>query len=114
MKKMIGKVPRPKGLRSYIRIDEVTKRTSPVGTILYTYATDDKSISLDAISKPAESPESGELDISEANHKISSQNDSRQGTNVFLIEDYAELLVRKLRPLKCYSNKLEYYSSSDL
>jgi hypothetical protein len=114
MKKIIGKISKLKGRGSYISIDELTKITKPNYITMSTYNTDDNSISLDAIAKPTESPESRELNINETNHKISSQKDSRQGANVFLIENYAELLIRKLRPLNRYSNKLDYSFSSDL
>jgi hypothetical protein len=82
--------------------------------MLSTYVTDDKSNSLDASDKPERTIESGELNINGEEHKISNQNDSRQSANVFLIENYAELLIQKLRPLNSNSTRLDYYSSNDL
>ena len=52
-----------------------------------------KTISLDATDDTVKSSELDESNINETNRKLSSHKDSRQGSNVFLIENYAELHI---------------------
>lgn len=65
MKKIIGRISKLKGRRSYINSSKLTKSTNRDCTMLSTYVTDDKSNSLDASDKPERTIESGELNINE-------------------------------------------------
>ena len=47
------------------------------------------------------------------NNEISDQNDSKKDTNIFLIEDYAELLVQKLRPLNSNIDRARYNATGN-
>jgi hypothetical protein len=114
MKKIIGRISKLEGQLSYINSDKLTKNANRDCTMLSTYATDDKLNSLDASDKPERTMESGELNINREKHKISNQKDSRQSANVFLIENYAELLIQKLIPLSSNGTRLDYYSPNDL
>lgn len=114
MKKIIGRISKLKERRSYINSEKLTKSINQDCPIPSTYATDDKSNSLDPSDKPTRTMELGELNIDGVQHKMSSQKDSRQSANVFLIENYAALLIHKLRPLNSNSTRLDYYPSNDL
>ncbi|MDQ2685265.1 MAG: hypothetical protein M3Y25_05415, partial [Thermoproteota archaeon] len=74
----------------------------------------ERSSSLDAKIQTQSPTESVELDINEDDDEIFNQKNSRRGANIYLIENYAELLVQKLRPLNSNNISLGYYASNDL
>ena len=72
------------------------------------------SKSLDDNSNKLESTkESDGFDRQKDNHKRSNQNDKKKDTNIFLIEDYAELLVQKLRPLNSNIDRARYNATGN-
>ena len=114
IKKLLGKISKLKGRRSITKMRELTKRTNQDSTMLNIDTTIEKSNSLDARIQTQGPKESGKLNINEDDYETLNQKDSRQGANVYLIENYAELLVQKLRPLNSNTTSLGYYVSNDL
>ena len=113
MKKKIGRILKLKGRRSYVNNDDPTRGAKQYHTITSAYAIDDKPNILTSGRKPEGTIKSGESNINEEKLEMYNQNDPRQGDNVFLIENYAELLVQKLRPLNNSIRKFDHYSSDD-
>ena len=71
------------------------------------------SKSSDNSNKLEATKESGGFDSHEDNHERSNQNDIKKDTNIFLIEDYAELLVQKLRPLNSNIDRARYNATGN-
>jgi hypothetical protein len=118
MKNIIEKIPRLKGRqrqRSYLKNDVLRKGNSSGFTMLSTYTGDDKPDILDSNNNPERNPKSDESNGNEEKLKINTQHDSRRDDSIFLIENYAELLVQKLRPLNShYTRLLHRYSFDDV
>lgn len=116
MKNIIEKMPRLKGRqrqRSYLKNDGLRKGNNSGFAMLSTYTGDDKPDILDSSNNPERNPNSDESNGNEEKLKINTQHDSRRDDSIFLIENYAELLVQKLRPLNCYCTRLLDRSSFD-
>lgn len=116
MEKIIARISKPQGRRLNIYNHELTKRSNQFGPALPIGPNDNKSNSLGDSNKPEMTIESDELNINDEKQEISEQKDTKKESNVFLIEDYAELLIQKLRLLNSNNNnpKLRYYASNDL
>ena len=114
MKKLLGRISKLKGQRSITKMHELTKRTSQEDTTLNIDSTIEKSNSLDSRNQTPSPMESGELNINGDDDEILNQKDSRQSANVYSIENYAELLLQKLRPLSSNNTSLSHYASDDL
>ena len=114
MKKLIGRISKLKGQRSITKMQELTKRTNQDVTAPNIDVSIERSSSLDAMIQTQGPTESRELNINEDNDETLNQKDLRQGDNVYLIENYAELLIQKLRPLNSNNISLGYYASNDL
>lgn len=118
MKNIIEKIPRLQGRqrqRSYMKNDGSIKGNNSEYVKLFANTAEDKPGVLDAGNKSERTLKLGKLNVNEEKPKIYAQDDLRRDENIFLLENYAELLVRKLRPLNYYCTRLlDRYSSDDL
>ncbi len=101
--------------RSYIKNDGLKKGYNSGFAILSTYTGDDKPDILDSSNNPEKNTKSDKSNGNEEKLKINTQHDLRRDDSIFLIENYAELLVQKLRPLNShYTRLLNRYSFDDV
>ncbi|WP_148685780.1 hypothetical protein [Candidatus Nitrosocosmicus hydrocola] len=118
MKNILLKIPRLKGRqrqRSYIKNDGLKKGNNSGFAMLSTYTGDDKPDILDSSNNPEKNTNSDESNGNEEKLKINAQHDLRRDDSIFLIENYAELLVQKLRPLNSHCTRLlDRYSFDDV
>ena len=114
MDKIITRIPKLKGrnLRAYNY--EITKSSSSDDIAVPYDFCDDKSNGLDSSNAPEEMILSDESSCLNAKQEMSNQEDTINITKALLIENYAEVLVQKLRLLNSDKAKLHYYYPSGI
>ena len=113
MVKMISRIPRLKGGQLDKYNNELSRNNNHISTDLYIDRNDYKTNSLNWRDEPNGTIEPDALSTNNTKQELSNPKDSGKDASIFLIENYAELLIQKLR----HSNdntKLPYYSPNNL
>jgi hypothetical protein len=116
MKKLIDKISKLKERRSITKMHALTKginREEGTTSNIDMTVERERANSIGARIQTQSPMKSGETIANEVDEETTKQNDSQQCANVYLIENYAELLVQKLRPLNSNNTRSDYYTSND-
>lgn len=109
MEKIISRISRLKGRQLNTYDNELSRNTNQISTALSIGRNDYKTNSLNGRDEPNRTLESDVLSTNDMKQELSNQKVSRKDTSVFLIENYAELLIQKLRHSNGSNTKLPYY-----
>ena len=114
MVKIISRISRLKGRQLNTYYNELSKNTNQIRNGLSIDRNDFKTNSLNERDKPNGTIESDVLSTNNTKQELSNQKDSGNDASIFLIENYAELLIQKLGHSNNNNSKLSYYSPNNV
>ena len=94
--------------------NEFSRNTNQIRNELSINPNDYKTNSLNGRDEPSGTIESDLLSTNNTKQELSNRKDSGKDTSIFLIENYAELLIQKLRHSTNNNTKLSYYSPNNV
>ena len=114
MVKIISRIPRLKERQLNTYNNELSKNTNQIRNELSINPNDYKTNSLNERDEPNGTIESDVISTNNTKQELSNQTDSGKDASIFLIENYAELLIQKLRHSNNNNSKLSYYSPNNV
>ena len=113
MVKIISRISRLKGRQLNTYNNELSRNTNQISNGLSIDRNDYKTNSLNGRDKPNGTIESDVLSTNNTKQELPNPKDAVKDASIFLIENYAELLIQKLGLSNSNNTKLPYYSPNN-